>query len=114
MDIIAYSKYLRYSPRKLRLVAKAVKKMKPQEAIAKLPQLEKRAAAPLLATIKSAVANAKNRNLKEEDLIIKSLIVEEGMRMKRMDKSHGSRFGRGLIHKQLSHIKVILSEKNNN
>lgn len=115
MDIMAYSKYLRYSPRKLRLVAKAIKDMSLKDILAKLPLIEKKAGLPILKVIKSAVANAKNNNnIQEDNLKIKSLVVEEGMRMKRMDKSHGARFGRGLVIKQLSHVKVILTEKTNN
>lgn len=112
MEVISYIKYLRVAPRKLKLVADAIKKESVASALSKLQFSDKSAAGVLLKALKSAIANAKNNhNLKEEDLKIKNLVVEEGMRIKRMDKSHGARFGRGLILKQLSHIKVILTEK---
>ena len=112
MDVISYTKYLRVSPRKLKLVVDAIKKEKIVNALAKLQFMEKGIAArAVLKALNSAIANAKNNHgLKEEDLSIKNMISEEGMRIKRMDKSHGARFGRGLIKKQLSHLKVILTD----
>lgn len=111
MEIIAYEKYIRQAPRKLRLVAKAVKNFSPVEAMAKLVLLRKRAGLPILKALKSAVFNAeKNNHIDKEKLKIKNIIIEEGMRMKRMDRGHGARFNRGVIKKRSSHIKVILTE----
>lgn len=110
MDIIAYTKYIRMSPRKLRLVAKAIKPLKLSVALERLPLLEKKAAFPIQKTLQSAMYNAENNlKLKREDLKIKNIIIEEGQRMKRMDKGHGARFNRGLVQKRASHIKVILT-----
>lgn len=111
MDIIAYTKFIRISPRKLRLVADSIKTMGIEEAISKLPFLEKLAALPILKTIKSAKANAvNNHKIDVKNLRIKNILIEEGARIKRMDKSHGSRFNRGIIQKRLSHIKVVLTD----
>jgi len=64
--------------------------------------------------IYSASANAVNNlNLKEENLVVNQLLVDEGPRVKRMDKSHGARFNRGIIRKRTSHVKVILEERKN-
>jgi large subunit ribosomal protein L22 len=115
MEIIAYSKYIRQSPRKLRLVAKAIKKLKLAAVLEKLPLVEKAAAEPILKAIKSALANAENNSgLKKEHLTIKNIIIEESARMKRMDKGHGARFNRGVIQKRASHIKIILTDGEKN
>ncbi len=111
MDIIAYTKFIRMSPRKLRLVAKHVKSLGPDEASSKLPFLEKRAALPILKTLNSAIANAiNNHKIEQKNLRIKNILIEEGARVKRMDKSHGARFNRGILQKRMSHIKVILTD----
>lgn len=112
MEITAYTKYLRISPRKVRLVAAGVKKMTLEQVLTRLPFLIKIGANPILKTIQSAIANAeKNQGLKSENLVIKNIIVEESNRLKRIDKSHGSRFSRGLKQKRGCHIKVILTSK---
>lgn len=103
MEIYALSKNVKVSPRKVRLVADAVKGLFALEAMIKLEFLAKSAAEPILKTIKSALANSK-----KEDLKIKNILVDEGLKMKRRDMSHGARFGGGMIQKRTSHIKVIL------
>lgn len=111
MEVIAYTRFVRMSPRKLRLVANALKKKKIEQVIGRAEFIKKTAAGPILKTIKSAVANAQNNlKLNAKDLFIKNILVEEGARYKRMDKSHGARFNRGIITKKTSHIKVILSD----
>ncbi|MBI3384913.1 50S ribosomal protein L22 [Candidatus Gottesmanbacteria bacterium] len=112
MDVIAYTKYLRISPRKVRIIASGIKKMSLEQVLAKMPFLLKAGAKPILKTVQSALANAeKNYSLKSENLIIKNIIVEESNRLKRMDRSHGSRFSRGIKQKRGCHIKVILTSK---
>lgn len=108
-EIVAKSMNVRVSPRKLRPVADAVKKLSVGQALERLPFLAKSGAKPLLLTLQSAVANATNNNkLKIEDLKIKNILIDEGLKMKRRDKSHNVRFGGGLRVKKASHIKVIL------
>ena len=105
MEFTAVSKSIRISPRKVRMVVNAVKKLTPIVAIEKLRYLAKSSSLPVLKALKSAIANSK---LKIEDLRIKNILVDEGMRMKRRDTSH--RPGKeGLIQKRTSHIKVILT-----
>src|SRR5262249_46080714 len=98
------------SPRKLRLVADAIRSLSPQEAARVLLAAEKRAASPIFKTLKSAMANAVNNSkLDEKNLIIKNIIVEDGQALKRFHPS-----SRGRTHpykKRSSHIKVILTEK---
>lgn len=103
----AVQKYLIGSPRKLRAVVALIKKMKPAEAIEKLPFASKRAAGDLSKVIKSALANAKNQGVSEADLVFKEIQISEGPRLKR-----GRAASKGSWHpfkKRMSHIRVILT-----
>lgn len=105
MEYTALSKYVRISPRKARATASAVKKLPVAVALERLSLLARASAEPILKTLKSALANSK---LKPEEVTIKNILIDEGVRMKRQDTSH--RPGRGgIIHKKTSHIKVILT-----
>lgn len=110
MDIRATSQYVRISPRKLRLVAGAVKPLSVAHALSQLRVMDKRAAFHLLKTLKSCVANAiANAKAKEEDLVIKSILIDEGPSFKRFQP-----VARGMAHsykKRTSHITVILSTR---
>ncbi|MGA2910365.1 MAG: uL22 family ribosomal protein [Candidatus Microgenomates bacterium] len=102
----ATQKYLLMSPRKIRLVVEVIKKMKPSEAVAKLPFVQKRAGAELAKVIKSAIASAKNQGVSETDLVFKEIQIGEGPRLKR-----GKAASRGMWHpfkRRMAHIRVIL------
>lgn len=107
MEIIAKSKYIRTSPRKLRLIAHGLKEISLSQALVGLEQLDKRAALPLRKTISSAVANAKNNfGLEEKALRVKKIEIGEGPIYKRYRA-----VSRGRSHpiaKRTSHITVIL------
>ncbi len=107
MEIIAESKFIRTSPRKLRLVARGLKNLKPKEALVVLSHLEKRAGQPLLKALKSALANAKNRQqLSVDSLLLKTIEISGGPIHKRWQP-----VSRGQAHpiaKRTSHIKVVL------
>jgi large subunit ribosomal protein L22 len=102
-------KFLLESPRKLRLVVGLIKKLKPVDAVEKLPFASRRAASDLLKVIKSAIANAKNQGVSDMDLIFKEIQIGEGPRLKR-----GRAASRGRWHqykKRMSHIRVILTTR---
>lgn len=103
---IATQKYLLESPRKIRLVVPLIKKMKPVEAVEKLPFVQKRAAGDLAKVIKSAIANAKAQGVSDADLVFKEIQIGEGPRLKR-----GRAASRGMWHpfkKRMAHIRVVL------
>jgi len=110
MEIIAISKSVRIAPRKVRLVADAIRALSVQNALDSLSNLNKRAAVPLGKTLKSAIANAKNNNkVSVEDLTIKSIDVLEAPSYKRF---HASTRGRVHPYKRRgSHIKIVLESK---
>lgn len=111
MLIKAEQKYIRTSPRKLRLVADMVRGMKdPQTAIVYLMNIDKRAALPIQKVIKQALSNAKNNaGISENDVSLKELVISQGPFYKRFRPvSRGRAHG---IKKRTSHIRVILESR---
>lgn len=81
---MAMSPLVRQSVRKVQLVARAVSRLRPQEALAALAFLPKQAAEPVKRTIAQAVANATNNlKLPERSLKRMEIQVQEGPTMKR-------------------------------
>jgi len=115
--VTARSSFVRTSPRKMRLVANAVRGMEPSKAVSYLKVMPWKAAQPLLAVFQQAIANAKNNfQLSPGDMVINSLQVHEGPRgSKKADvHAHGARFARGVRRKKLSHITLELTERGTN
>lgn len=109
MEIISTQKYFLMSPKKLRTVVGVIRKLRPTEAVEKLPFVGKKAAEPLIKVIKSAIANAKNKGISEDDIIFKEILINEGPRLKR-----GRPVSRGMWHpiiKRMSHIRVVLTTR---
>lgn len=117
MESRTYIKNLKISPKKLRLLLPEIKKLTPKEAVKILMYANTKSARIFYKAIKSAISNAKNVLKTDEDLLkFKTLLVEEGPRLKRFRP--GSK-GRATPYvRRLSHIKVVLMkdegvEKNN-
>ena len=107
MDVKATQKFVLTSPRKLREVVGVIKKLKPTEAYEKLPYVKKRAAELLRKVIGTAIANARQANLNEADLIFKEIQIGEGPRLKRWRA--GARGRAKPYKKRMSHIRVVLT-----
>lgn len=110
MEIKAVQKFVKMSPKKIRLVADVARGMKPREAVERLPFIGKKAAEPLILVIKAALANAKTKGVDEQSLVFKELQVGEGPRLKR-----GRPVSRGRWHpykRRMSHIRVVLVSQN--
>jgi large subunit ribosomal protein L22 len=112
-NIVARASFLHDSPRKLRLVADAVRGLAPDAAINALKFIPKRASKILIKVFQQGIANAKNNfQISPGNLVVESLQIEEGPRgPKRMDKSHGARFDRGIKRRRMAHILLKLSTK---
>lgn len=108
MQAISTQKFLKMSPRKLRLVAEMIRGMKPQDAVAKMSYTGKRAAEPLAKVIKSAIANARVLGMDETKLIFSEIQIGQGPRLKRWRA--GSRGRAKPYTRDLSHIRVVLIE----
>ncbi|MBP6979539.1 50S ribosomal protein L22 [Candidatus Curtissbacteria bacterium] len=103
------AKHSRTSPRKARLVVKAVKTTDPQKALIELNFMPQKSANLIASVIKTALADAKNQSAKTEDLVIKSIIIEEGIKFKRFrarSKGMAAPYTR-----RTSHIRVTLEQK---
>ena len=72
MEYSATAKYLHVSTRKVRLVADSVRRLTPSLAIVQLAHMPKAAAGQLMKVFASAIANAKQKNAKEEALKIEN------------------------------------------
>lgn len=109
MAISAQIKYLRISPRKVRLVADLIRYKTVGEAEAILKFTAKKASRPLLKLLESSIANAKNNFKKDvSTLFISSIKVDGGPILKRtMPRSRGTAFA---IQKKTSHITIVLEE----
>lgn len=109
MEVRAESKNVRISPRKVRYVVEAIRRKTVREALIILSLVRKRAAGPIVKTIKSAVANAvNNAKFNEERLFIKDIEISQAQALKRFHPST-----RGRVHpykKRGSNIKIVLEE----
>lgn len=109
----AVQKYLRISPRKVRLVADLVRGEQVDLAITRLRFVNKKAAAYVSKVIKSAAANLRDRfedePLDNEDLIIREIYVDEGPTLKRIQPAPMGRAHP--IRKRSSHVTVVVTRK---
>jgi large subunit ribosomal protein L22 len=110
MEVQAVAKYIRTSPRKVRLVVDLVRGRPVVEALALLRFMPQAAAQDVAKVVKSAVANAEqNNHMSAEDLFISRIMADEGPTMKRFrPRSHGRS---SPILKRSSHITVVVDEK---
>ncbi|PLX26359.1 50S ribosomal protein L22 [Candidatus Parcubacteria bacterium] len=111
MEVKAKLKNTRISPKKMRLVADAIRGLAVPTALDKLPIINKKSAPVFEKLVKSAVANVMDRydGVKEEDLIIKSVFVNKAMDLKRWKPAA---FGRAHpFRKHGSHVELSLTAK---
>jgi large subunit ribosomal protein L22 len=109
-DVKAQLNKLRVSPRKVRIVTDLIKGKDVVKALHQLEFTIRGISPHLIKLINSAVANAENNfNMVKENLYIKDILVDEGIKLRRY-RPKG--FGRAaLIQKKTSHIKILLGER---
>jgi large subunit ribosomal protein L22 len=107
--VSAKTKYVRISPQKTREVLYLVEGKSPLEAIGILKNLPQRPAAYIAKTIVSALANVRSRKFSEENFRLKSLVVEQGPRLKRCRPASMGK-AVSVVHRT-SHLKVVLSDE---
>lgn len=105
----AILKNYRQSPRKVRLLANAVKGKFVVQADAELAHMPKRAAEPIQKLIKSAVANAVVQGADASMLVVENVQVNKGLVLKRM-MPRAMGVGKRILHR-LSHVEVTLGVK---
>lgn len=101
---------LRMAPRKVRAVVNLLKGKDVNKALSQLDYFIRRPVAPVRKLLNSAIANAENNmNMVRDNLYIKNIVVDEGVKLKRF-RAKG--FGRAAaIQKKTSHITIILDER---
>jgi len=110
MEAKAIAKYIRISPRKVRLVMRELKGKKAEDALNLLTFAPQKGAPILRKLIKSAVSNASNKaNIDVDNLFIKKIYANEGPTLKRFRPRAMGRATR--IRSRTSHLTVILDEK---
>jgi ribosomal protein L22 len=106
----ATAKYIRISPRKMRLVADIVRGKQIAEAKATLAFTNKGASQVFDKLISSAVANAENNHdLSGDELYVSSVFVNEGPTLKRFRPRAMGRASK--IRKRTSHVTVELTPR---
>ena len=109
METRAYLKGTRLSPQKAGLVANAIRWKSVQDAMDFLVFNKQKGSAVIKKLLESAIANAENNNNADVDMLsVKSIIVNQGMRLKRMKPRARGRADR--IIKPTCHIEIILAE----
>ncbi len=108
MEAVAKWNYVRIAPQKARLVADQVRGLGAEAAVDVLHRTNKRAAGQILKVLESAIANADDLGGDVDELRIKSIVVNEGPRMKRMRAAARGRPA-PYMHR-LAHIVVIVTD----
>lgn len=106
MIVKAQGKFLRISPVKVRQVVGLIKGKGCAEAEAILLNIDKRSKEYLIKILKSAIASAKQKGFKTEQLYISRIVCDNGPLWKRFK---ASAFGRATpILRRTAHIKIEL------
>ena len=115
MEAQAIQRWVRQSPRKMRLVADLIRGKNVNEAYAILKFTKKHAAKQIEKTLRSAVANAEQRALKEnaaldvDTLVVTKAVIDMGKPLKRFTSAAQ---GRGVpIRKRTSHVEIHVASQ---
>lgn len=108
IESVAFSRYVRISPRKIRRILNQIKGRKVDESLSILKFLPYKSVLVITKVLLSAISNLKNKIDSEKNfIVIKEARVDEGPVLKRFCP-HAQ--GRGFpIKKRTSHISIIVS-----
>jgi large subunit ribosomal protein L22 len=111
MEGKAVVRFVRMSPRKVRIVANMVRGKRVDQALSLLTLLPKKSAAVISKLVSSAAANIEDKGKGKADvdnLVVKSITVDNGPIIKRWMPRAMGRANR--VQRRSSHITVILDE----
>ena len=114
MSVQACLQNYRVSPQKARLLANEIRSKGVEEALAILDLSSKRFARPLAKLVRSAVANAEDKNNRDkagidvDNLVVDKITVDQGASMWRIRPRAQGRAS--WVQKRTSHVVVVLSE----
>ena len=111
METRAVAKYIRITPRKVRIVLDLIRGKNVAEAFAILKFTPKAGADVVEKVLRSAVANAENNfDMGADKLFVKTAYADQGPTLKRIHpRSRGQAFK---ILKRTSHVTIVVDEKN--
>ncbi len=109
MEARATLKYARISPRKVKIVLDIIRNQDADKAMAILKFTPKSACEYLEKLLKSAMANAENKNMDMSKLYVAECAVGPGPILKRIRAKDHGRAHR--ILKRTSHITLVLKER---
>jgi large subunit ribosomal protein L22 len=115
MEVRARLQNYRVSARKARLVADTIRGRQVEEALTLLDLSAKRFARPLAKLVRSALANAEEKNNREkagidvDNLYVSKIAVDEGSSMWRIRPRAQGRAT--WIQRRTSHVMVVLEER---
>ncbi|HEV2170943.1 MAG TPA: 50S ribosomal protein L22 [Candidatus Binatus sp.] len=110
MEAVSRMRFVRISPRKLKLVCDLIVDKKVDHALSILEFTPKKAARFVSKTLLSAIANARDQqNVDEDKLFVKRATADTGPTWKRsLTRAH---MHATPIHKRTSHLTVIVDER---
>ena len=111
MEARAILKYARISPRKVNIVLDLIRNQDAEKAMAILRFTPKSACEYLEKLLKSAIANAENKNMDTKNLYVAECFVCPGPTLKRIRAKDHGRAHR--ILKRTSHMTIVLKEREN-
>lgn len=108
MEATAKATHVRIAPRKVQIVLDLIRNKPCDQALAILKYTPKAACEPLEKLLKSAMANAENKDMDTSNLYIAACSVSRGPTLKRIrPRAQGRAFR---INKKTSHITLVLKE----
>lgn len=96
------------SPKKARLVMNLIKNKNAVNALDILKNTNKKGARLAYSALKSAIDSAKNKDFKDEELVVVESLAQEGRRMKRFFIRARGRSAK--YQKRMSHLKISLGK----
>ncbi len=107
MEVVAYTKDIRISAQKCRLVADLIRDLPVEKALLTLEFCRKKAAGIIKKSLNSAIANADhNFGVDIDDLIVKKIYIDKATSLKRFTARAKGRGNK--IEKQTCHITVVV------
>jgi len=114
VEAVARARFLRISPRKLRLVADLIRNKNVAEA-RNILRFTVKGGAPLLQKVlDAAVANAESKaaetrhRIHSDEMIVRRVLVDGGMTLKRFQSAPRGRAVR--IRRRTSHVELMISD----
>ncbi len=108
MEAKASATYVRIAPRKVQIVLDLIRGEDAEKAMAILKHTPKAACEVLEKLLKSAMANAENKNMDMSKLYVAECYANQGPTLKRIrPRAQGRAY---IIRKRTSHITIVLKE----